>query len=143
MREMNSKFRQWKYKMRHDYFSPENIVLLVAILFCLVWTYQSVVAMSRNWELAERLNTDKKSLELAKLEVEAAELENEYYESQEYQELAARRLANKQLPDEKMVYLPENSEAAINKHAKVAIEEAPEKEYSNIEKWFMYLFPAR
>jgi len=128
--------------MRHDYFSPENIVLLVAILFCLVWTYQSIVAMSRNWELAERLNADKKALELAKLEVEAAELENEYYESQEYQELAARRLANKQFPDEKMVYLPENSERAINKH-KVVVEEVPEKEYSNPEKWFMYLFPAR
>ncbi len=139
---MNSKFRQWKYKMRHDYFSPENIVLVIAVVFCLVWTYQSIVSMSRNWELAERLNADKKTLELAKLEVEAAELENEYYKSEEYQELAARRLANKQYADEKMVYLPENSSAAINKHRAVVIE-VPEKEYSNAEKWFMYLFPVR
>ena len=98
--------------------------------------------MSRNWELSERLNADKKTLELAKLEVEAAELENEYYKTEEYQELAARRLAGKQFADEKMVYLPENSEAAKNKH-RVVVEQTEEKEYSNVEKWFMYLFPAR
>lgn len=139
---MNSRLRQWKYKLKHDYFSPENVVLIVAIAFCLIWTYQSVVSMSRNWELAERLTADKKTLELSKLEVEAAELENEYYKTTEYQELAARKFANKQMPEEKMVYLPENSELAKNKH-RVVVEKEPEKEYSNPEKWFMYLFPSR
>ena len=90
----------------------ENVVLVLAILLCLVWTYQSVVSMTRNWTLTERLNTEKKTLELLSVEVETAELENEYYESQEYLELAARKLANKQLAGEKMVVLPENSEAA-------------------------------
>ena len=139
---MNSRFRQWKYHLKHDYFSPENVVLFVAILFCLVWTYQSIVSMSRNWELAERLNADKKALELTKLEVEATELENEYYKSAEYQELMARKFANKQLAGENMVYLPENSEVAKNRH-RVVVEKPVEKQYSNIEKWFMYLFPSR
>jgi len=134
--------RKLKYRLKHGFFSIENVVLLIAVVMCLTWTYQSIEAMSRNWELTDRLNTDKKSLELLKVEVEAAELENEYYTTNEYQELAARRLANKQLPGENMVALPENSEAAKNKHKVVAVVKE-EKEYSNVEKWWMYLFPKR
>lgn len=109
---------------------------------CLVWTYQSIKAMTRNFELTERLNVERKSLELLKVEVEAAELENEYYKTDEYQELLARKNANKQLPGEHMVYLPDNSEAAKNKHKAVA-KSAETKEYSNFEKWMMYLMPNR
>lgn len=142
MNGIKTKLRRLKYKMSHDFLSIENVVLAVAIILCLVWTYQSIVSMSRNWELVERLNSEKKSLELAKIEVETAELENEYYKTEEYQELAARKMANKQLSGEHMVYMPENSEVAKNKH-KVAEEVKEEKTYSNFEKWMMYLFPAR
>ena len=96
--------------------------------------------MSRNWELTERLSSDKKTLELLEIEVETAELQNEYYASDEYQELAARKFAGKQLPGEKMVYLPENTDVAKNKHQIVAALEE-KKEYSNFEKWAMYLLP--
>lgn len=96
--------------------------------------------MSRNWELSERLNTEKKSLELLKVEVELAELENEYYKSEEYQELSARKYMNKKLPGENMVYLPENSEEAKNKYKDVE-PETKEKTYSNFEKWMNFLFP--
>ena len=98
--------------------------------------------MSRNWELSERLTSERKTLELARLEVEAAELQNEYYKSNEYQELVARRNLDKKLPGENMVVMPENSEAAQTKH-----QDAPQAitietpEYSNFEKWMMYLFP--
>lgn len=142
MNGIKTALRKLKYRLKHGFFSIENVVLLIAIVMCLTWTYQSIEAMSRNWELTDRLNTDKKSLELLKVEVEAAELENEYYTTNEYQELAARRLANKQLPGENMVALPENSEAAKNKHKVVAVVKE-EKEYSNVEKWWMYLFPHR
>ena len=142
MNGIKTALRKLKYRLKHGFFSIENVVLLIAIVMCLTWTYQSIEAMSRNWELTDRLNTDKKSLELLKVEVEAAELENEYYTTNEYQELAARRLANKQLPGENMVALPENSEAAKNKHKVVAVVKE-EKEYSNVEKWWMYLFPKR
>ena len=142
MNGIKTALRKLKYRLKHGFFSIENVVLLIAIVMCLTWTYQSIEAMSRNWELTDRLNTDKKSLELLKVEVEAAELENEYYTTNEYQELAARRLANKQLPGENMVALPENSEVAKNKHKVVAVAKE-EKEYSNVEKWWMYLFPHR
>jgi hypothetical protein len=103
-------------------------------------TYQSVVAMSRNWELSEKLRAEKKELELLTVETEASELENEYYRTDEYQELLARRSLDKQFPGEKMVVMPENSEEAKSKY-KEQITESKEKEYSNFEKWMMYLFP--
>lgn len=98
--------------------------------------------MSRNWTLSERLSSEKKSLELLEVELDTLELENAYYKTEEYQELAARRFANKQLAGEKMVYLPENSEAAKNKYQTVATK-THEKTYSNLDKWVHFLFPDR
>ena len=140
---MKSSLRRIKFKLKHDFFTVENIVLVVAIGLCLVWTYQSIAAMSRNWELSERLTEERKKLELISLEVEATELTNEYYKSNEYQELMARRNLDKKLSGENMVVMPENSETAKNKHKDelraIAVEEP---EYSNFEKWMMYLFPS-
>ncbi len=96
--------------------------------------------MSRNWELSERLTAEKKQLELLTIEVETAELENQYLASDEYQELMARRNLDKKLEGENMVVLPENSDEAKTKHRQVAVVEQ-EKQYSNFEKWMMYLFP--
>ena len=141
MSKFSDKVRRLKYKVKHDFLSVENVVLLIAIVMCLSWTYKSVEAMSRNWELNERLSAEKKALELATVEVETAELENEYLASAEYQELAARKLANKQLPGENMVYLEENSEAAKNKHKTAEVEETTVAEVSNYEKWMRFLFP--
>lgn len=139
---MRDKLRRFKYRLKHDFLSVENVVLFIAIVMCLVWTFRSVEAMSRNWELTERLNAERKNYELIAVEVETMELENEYYMSDEYRELAARRLANKQLPGEHMVYLNENSEAAKNKHKVAEIDaEEPKVEKSNFEKWMQFLFP--
>ena len=89
-------------------------------------------------------NMEKKNLELLEIEVETAELENEYLKTDEYQELAARKLAGKQLPGEHMVYLPENTIAAQNKHLAVEqVKETTAREYTNVEKWLLYLFPNR
>lgn len=116
-------------------------MLALAVVMCLVWTYQSIKAMSRNWELVERLNAEQKTLQLLTVEVETTELENEYYASDEYRELAARKFAGKQLAGEHMVYLPENSEAAKGKYQEKVVSLQAEKDYSNFEKWMMYLFP--
>ncbi len=100
------------------------------------------MAMSRNWDLTEKLTTEKKTLELLNVEVEAAELENEYYKSDEYQELLARKYLDKQFSGEKMVVMPENSEEAKNKHKTIVMNARTERNYSNFEKWMMYLFPS-
>ena len=142
MNKIKTSFRRLQYRLKHGFFTVENVVLFIAIFLCLMWTYRSIEAMSRNWELSERLNTERRSLELIKIETQMAELENEYYQTNEYQELLARKLAGKQLPGEHMVYLPENSETAVNKHKKEPVEIA-EKEHTNFEKWMLYLFPTR
>ncbi|MBR3256640.1 hypothetical protein IKG10_03200 [Candidatus Saccharibacteria bacterium] len=141
MNAIKAKIRRLNYKMKHDFLTVENIVLMLAIVLCLVCTYQSIVSMSRNWELSEKLTAEKRELELLSIEVEAAELENQYYASNEYQELIARKNLDKELSGENMVVMPENSEAAKTKHQQ-AKATPKEKEYSNIEKWMMYLFPS-
>lgn len=132
--------RHAKYKLKHDFLSVENVVLILAIVLCLVWTYQSIAAMNRNWELSETLSREKSQLELLSVEVETLSLENEYYQSDEYQELMARKLLDKQLPGEKMVVMPDNSAAALAKH-QVATPVREERDLSNFEQWMGYLFP--
>ena len=139
---VKSSLRRFGFKFKRDFFTVENVVLTLAIILCLTWTYQSIVAMSRNWELSERLTEERKKLELVSLEVEMAELENDYYKTNEYQELMARKNLDKKLEGENMVVMPENSEEARNKHKEnvVAIT-VDEQQRSNFEKWMMYLFP--
>ena len=139
MNKIKTFFRRVRYRMKHDFLTIENVVLVGAIVLCLVWTYQSIAAMSRNWELSERLTAERKALELLNIEIEAAELENEYYNSNEYQELMARRQLDKKLPGENMVVMPANSEEAKNRHQVTSVEKE-EREFSNFEKWMMYLF---
>ena len=142
MSDIPTKFRRFKYKLRHEYLTIENVILALAIILCLNWTYRSIEAMSRNWELSERLNSTNKALELKKVEIETVELENAYYETDEYKELAARKFAGKQLEGENMVYLPENTDIAKNKHANGTVDlEEEKREYSNFEQWMMYLWP--
>lgn len=141
MNKIKTWVRRIQYNLKHDFLTVENVVLMFAIILCLVWTYQSITAMSRNWELSERLTTEKKELELVNVEVEMAELENEYYKSAEYQELLARKNMDKQLPGEKMVVMPQNSEEAQNKHKDAIEVSMEEREYSNFEKWMKFLFP--
>ena len=142
MNSFETKIRRFRYKFRHEFLTIENVVLVIAVIFCLRLTYGSIESMNKNWELSENLRAAQKNLELKKIEVEMAELENAYYETDEYKELAARKFANKQLDGEKMVYMPENTEEAKNKHANDVVEETTEKkEYSNFEQWMMYLWP--
>ncbi|MDO4741810.1 MAG: hypothetical protein Q4A79_00320 [Candidatus Saccharibacteria bacterium] len=137
---LKDKCRRLKYKIKHDFLSVENVVLGVAIVMCLVWTYQAVLAMSRNWTQSQKISEEEKRLSLLKMEVEAAELENAYYQTDEYKELAARKFADKKLPGENLVVLPENSKEAKAKDVEINVVERG-VEYSNFEKWMMFLFP--
>ncbi len=143
-RKKTEKLKQdWRrnvYNFKHDFLVGENVIISIATIICLIITFNTITAMTRNWELTERLASERKNLELLKLEVETAELENEYYRSTEYQELAARKFANKQLSGEHLVYLPKNTEQAKNKHQEPA-EVSEKKEITNLEKWMSLLFP--
>lgn len=136
------KIRQANYRFRNEWLTVENVVLTIALVACLVWTWGSIASMSRNWTLSQELANRQREKALLELEVETLELENEYYLSPEYQELAARKYQGKMLPGETMVILPDNSEAARTKHSDVASseQENPIGEMSNFEQWLLFLF---
>ncbi len=134
--------RKFQYRLKHEIFVFDNVILLIALVFCLIWTWGSISSMTRNWTLAQELMNRQREKALLELEVETLELENEYYLSEEYQELAARRYQGKKLPGENLVYLPPNSEAAKTKHSTTSDEtsDANSDQLSNIEQWLLFLF---
>ena len=138
MENLRTSARRFFYKVRTRWLVFDNLALIICIILCVWWTYGSITAMTRNWNLSRTLADTERELALISLEVETLELENEYYQSEEYQELSARAKLNKKLPGESLVYLPENSEYAITKHQKTSIDEQPEK--PNISQWFDFLF---
>lgn len=134
--------RKFQYRLKHEIFVFDNVILLIALVFCLIWTWGSISSMTRNWTLAQELMNRQREKALLELEVETLELENEYYLSEEYQELAARRYQGKKLPGENLVYLPPNSEVAKTKHSTTSDEtsDANSDQLSNIEQWLLFLF---
>lgn len=138
MNRLKTNLRRFIYVLKHDYLSSSNIIFFVAIVVCIFWTYSSIIAMSRNWTLAEEIASKKRELAVLSLEVETLSLENDYYRSDEYKELAARTKQNKKLSGEKLVLLPDNSDYAKNKHKKPA--QQTKNSSSNIYKWLSFLF---
>lgn len=144
MSGIKAKARKTSYWIKHDLLIFDNVILIIAFIFCLIWTWGSISSMSRNWNLAQELMNRQREKALLELEVDTLELENEYYLSAEYQELAARKYQGKMLAGETMIYLPENSEAAKNKHkSDPEADAAPAiSEMSNLEQWLTFLFGA-
>lgn len=144
MSELRTKVRKTQYWVKHDLLVFDNVILIIAFVFCLIWTWGSISSMSRNWGLAQELMNRQRERALLELEVETLELENEYYLSAEYQELAARKYQGKMLAGETMVYLPPNSDQAKGKHQDDAFTTvAPAGEMSNFSQWMAFLFGIR
>ncbi len=141
MTELKTKARKAKYWLKRDFFVFDNVLIFIAIVLCLLWTWGTIGSLSRNWALAQELISRQRERALLELEVETLELENEYYHSAEYQELAARKYQGRKLPGETMIYLPSNSEAAKTKHVADVVASSPKtKEMSNFEQWMAFLF---
>lgn len=144
MSELKTKFRKTQYWLKHDLFVFDNVVLMIALIFCLVWTWGSISSMTRNWNLAQELMNRQREKALLELEVETLELENEYYLSDEYQELAARKYQGKMLPGETMIYLTENSDSVEPSDKEVLPETVIATDtMSNLEQWLAFLFGIR
>lgn len=140
MSEIRTKLRKMGYWLRRELFAFDNVILIVAFVFCMIWTWGSINSMSRNWNLAQEMAERQRERARLELEVETLQLENEYYLSDEYQELAARKHQGKMLAGETMVYLPPNSELAKVKHEKKDEEPVEVAELSNFKQWMLFLF---
>ena len=141
MSGIKTKARKTGYWIKHDLLVFDNVILIIAFIFCLIWTWGSISSMSRNWSLAQELMNRRREKALLELEVDTLELENEYYLSAEYQELAARKYQGKMLPGETMVYLPANSDEAKRKHNNsTSASTIATEEMSNFSQWMAFLF---
>ena len=138
MERIKTSFRRLKLRIKRG-LSRERMLFLVAALACLAWTFSAISAMSRNWELEQRLVAKRYERDVLQLEIESLELENRYFASEEYQELAARTRQNKIDEGETLVYLPDNSDYAKHKHDGIKDEEIVE-EPANYEQWFTFIF---
>jgi len=138
LEKAKTQLRRLRYYTKKDVLTFNNIILFVALVLCLVWTYGAVNSMARNWTLEEKLKTRQLEAAKLKLEVETLELEQEYYQTDEYKELMARTKLNKMLPGEIMVVLPKNSEAAISKYSNTKAEMTTQR--SNFAEWLDFLF---
>ena len=139
MESIKTKFRRLGYRIKR-WLNQDRMVFLVAIAMCLIWTWGAISAMSRNWELEQRLVARRQELTLLQLEIDSLELENRYYASEEYQELTARTKQNKQNPGETLIYLPDNTNYAKHKYDDVSAKETSSEEPSNFEQWFNFVF---
>lgn len=142
MTELRTKVRKSQYWLKHNLLIFDNIILIIALVLCLSFTWGAITSMSRNWGLAQELANRERSKALLELEVETLELENAYYKSAEYQELAARKYQGKKQPGETMIYLPDNSAAAKQKHQEITTATATTEAstLSNFEQWMKFLF---
>ncbi|MBR2586885.1 hypothetical protein IKE71_00715 [Candidatus Saccharibacteria bacterium] len=145
MEKLKTSLRRFYFRIKHDYFSFDNVIFVIAIAACFFWTYSSLAATSKNWELSQKLEAREKERELLQLEVDTLEVENLYYDSVEYKELSARAKGNKILDGERLVYLPENTESAKsrdNSSEKETLETSDPPKPSNFAEWVSFLFGA-
>lgn len=137
----NRNIRKFVYTIRHKYLTFNNLVVLTAFLIALGWVWGSLGVMQRNYGLQKEVDQKRRQLELAELQKDSLELQQRYYQTNEYKELAARESLGLVMPGEKLLILPENSEAAKKADAPTVALTAPTPEStSNLEQWLNFLF---
>lgn len=126
------------YRLRHDYLTLNNIVVVAAFLIALGWVWGSIEAMQRNYELQQMVATKRRQVEIETLQVALLGYEGKYYESAEYLDMEARRRFGLGTPGEKQLIVPSTDEASIK-------ESTPPQTAttSNFQQWMNLLFGGR
>lgn len=98
--------------------------------------------MQRNYNLQREVNYKQRQLQLVELQKESLELQNRYYATDEHKELVLRDSLGLVMPGEKVLVLPENSEAAKNADKQTASSSSGSnvEQTSNLEQWLNFLF---
>lgn len=140
----NISLRKILYLARHKYLTFNNVVILVAFLIAAGWVWGSLQVMQRNYALQKEVDNKKRQLRLVELQKDSLQLQNRYYATDEYKELALRDSLGLVMPGEKVLILPENSEAAkaADKAAQTRTSDVarPQEQTSNLEQWLNFLF---
>jgi len=140
MKNINARnLRRWYYHARHNYFTTNNLVVVVGLLVAASWAWGSVQAMERNYGLQKEIDYKQRELRLAQLRTAKLQYEQNYFKSDEYKELAVREKLGLVSPGEKVLILPPNSAAASADEKTTANvpQVVPE---SNFQAWVNFLF---
>ena len=139
---MKINIRKFVYTVRHRYLTYNNVVIFVAFLIAAGWAWGSLQVMQRNYSLQREVDYKKRELQLAELQKDNLRLQNQYYQTNEYKELALRDSLGLVMPGEKVLILPDNSDAAkaADKETSTTATATTTQETSNIEQWLNFLF---
>ncbi len=132
--------RRLIYTARHKYLTLNNVVILVAFLIAASWVWGSLGMMQRNYSLQKEVDIKKRQLTLVELQRDSLELQKRYYQTAEYQELAVRESLGLVRPGERVLMLPENSQAAKNADKTTTVATVAITQTSNLEQWINFLF---
>ena len=139
MKKIN--IRKLYYHVRHQYFTLNNAVVLVALFIAIGWAWGAVEKLEQNYDLQKQIATKQREQQLLELETQTLAFQQRYFRSDEYQELAVRERLGLVRPGEKALILPPNSEAAKQ------VDEAAERtspistrKPGNIEQWVNFIF---
>ncbi len=131
--------RRLYYHARHNYFTTNNLVVLIGLFVAASWAWGSVQAMERNYALQKEIDYKQRELRLSELETEKLQFEQNYYKSDEYKELAVREKLGLVMPGEKVLILPPNTPGASVGEGKTTTVARAVPE-SNFQAWINFLF---
>lgn len=112
----------------------------MAFLIAASWVWGSLGMMQRNYSLQKEVDLKKRQLELTELQRDKLDLQKRYYQTAEYQELAVRESLGLVRPGEKVLILPENSQAAKDADKTNDTTPVVVAQSSNLEQWINFLF---
>lgn len=141
-------FRRFNYRMVHEYFTLDKVILIIALIVAGFWVWGSLQMMQRNYSLQKDLDEKQQELLLAQLDTANAQLEQKYYQTDEYKELAVRQNLGLVTPGESVLILPDNSDAVEKESATetttsiYAKSSVTDDHKSNFTQWINFLFGA-
>ena len=139
MKKIN--IRRIFYRIKNDYMTLNNAVILVAFIIAANWVWGSLGVMQKNFTLQKELDDKSRQLIVAQLDNENAKLEQRYYKTDEYKELAVRERLGLVTPGESVLILPSNSQAVIDSDNATQVTSTPQiPPISNFNQWMNFLF---
>ncbi len=133
--------RKTLYRLKHEYFTLNNVVVVVALLVAASWAWGSIGVMQRNYERQKEVDAMAREQKLLELETETLAYEQRYYKSDEYKELAVRERLGLASPGEKVLILPPNSATAKSADIQLTSKQpAFGVQPSNFQQWVDFIF---
>ena len=131
------------YRVRHNYLTFNNVVILVAFLIALGWLWGSLQVMQRNYMLQREVDNKRRELVVTRLQKDNLELQKRFYQTNEYKEMAARESLGLVMPGEAVLILPANTPAvkqADKDAGRTVASTEPVQTVGNFEQWMNFLF---